>query len=125
MAEPISSSSERPSSSLDLDRRAYLRLPSDLAASCHVAPKAKAWEPAWPGRVHDISPTGVGLILQHRFAPGTALLVDLRETAGALLRTIRARVVHATAILDDGIPCWLLGCVFDRPLDEATFSALR
>jgi hypothetical protein len=49
----------------------------------------------------------------------------LRESAGALLRTVRAHVVHATAILDDGNPCWLLGCAFDRPLTEAEFFALR
>ena len=119
--EPISS--EEPSVSLDRDRRAYLRISSDLAATCNVA--RRALEPAWPGRVHDISPGGIGLILQHRFGPGTALLVDLRENAGAVLRTVRARVVHATAILDDGNPCWLLGCVFDNPLDEAEFAALR
>jgi hypothetical protein len=110
-------------SPVDRDRRAYLRIPSDLAATCHVGPAAR--EPAWSGRVHDISQGGIGLILQHRFNPGTNLLVDLRETAGDVLRTVRARVMHATAILDDGNPCWLLGCVFDRPLDETAFAALR
>lgn len=123
MADHDPSSSEQRSVALDRDRRAYVRIPSDLAAICHVAPGGR--EPAWPGRVHDISKAGIGLILQHRFNPGTALLVDLRETAGAVLRTVRVRVVHATAILDDGIPYWLLGCVFDRPLNEAEFSALR
>jgi PilZ domain len=115
--------SEQPSISVDRDRRAYLRIPSDLAATCHIAPRAL--EPAWAGRVHDISQGGIGLVLQHRFAPGTDLLVDLRESAGAVLRTVRARVVHATAMLDDGNPRWLIGCVFDKPLDEAEFLALR
>ncbi|MCI0380880.1 MAG: PilZ domain-containing protein [Gemmataceae bacterium] len=119
--EPISS--EQPSVSLDRDRRAYLRIPSNLAATCHDAPRTR--EPAWSGRVHNISQGGIGLILQHRFGPGTTLLVDLRETTGAVLRTVRARVVHATAILDGGSPCWLLGCVFDQPLDETEFSSLR
>ncbi|MCI0640178.1 MAG: PilZ domain-containing protein [Gemmataceae bacterium] len=115
--------SEQPSVSLERDRRAYLRIPSDLSATCHDAPRVR--EPAWSGRVHDISQGGIGLVLQHRFGPGTDLLVDLRETAGAMLRTVRVRVVHATPILDDGSPCWLLGCVFDHPLDEAEFASLR
>ena len=123
MADHEPNLSEQPSLSLDRDRRAYLRISSDLATTCRADSSAR--EPAWPGRVHNISQGGVGLILQHRFAPGTVLLVDLRETAGVLLRTVQARVVHATAILDDGNPCWLLGCVFDRPLDEAEFAALR
>ena len=123
MADHEPMSSAQPSVSLDRDRRAYLRLPSDLATTCHAAPNAR--EPAWPGRVHDISQVGVGLVLRHRFNPGTVLLVDLRETAGAVLRSVRVRVVHATAFLDDGIPCWLLGCTFEQPLDEAEFEALR
>jgi len=122
MADDESNLSEQSSVSLDRDRRAYLRIPSDLAATCHGP---RALEPAWPARVHDISQGGVGLILQHRFNPGMTLLLDLRERAGAVLRTVRAQVVHATAILDDGNPCWLLGCSFDRPLTEAEFSALR
>jgi hypothetical protein len=122
MADYEPNSSEQPSVSLDRDRRACVRIPSDLAATCCVAASR---DPAWPGRVRDISPEGIGLILQHRFSPGTALIVDVRESAGAELRTLRARVVHATAVLDDGNPCWLLGCVFDQPLDQDEFAALR
>jgi hypothetical protein len=114
--------SEQPSVSLDRDRRACVRIPSDLAATCCVAASR---EPVWPGRVRDISPEGIGLILQHRFSPGTPLMIDLRESAGAELRTLRARVVHATSVLDDGNPCWLLGCAFDQPLDQDVFAALR
>jgi PilZ domain len=119
--EPISS--EQLAVSLERDRRAGVRIPSDLAASCGRA--ARTREPVWPGKVREISRAGIGLVLEHRFRPGTLLLVDLRESAGTVLRTVRARVVHATALLEEGNPCWLLGCVFDRPLDEEEFSALR
>ncbi len=105
------------------ERRAYVRLPSELAATC--SPAGTAREPAWPGRVRDLSPGGIGLLLQHRFRPGTTLVIDLREGTGARRQTVRARVVHATAVLDDGNPCWLLGCAFDEPLSEEEFAALR
>ena len=123
MADHEPTSSEQPAVALDRDRRAGVRIPSDLAASCGRA--AHAHEPIWPGKVRDISQEGIGLILEHRFRPGTTLMVELRESAGAVLRTVRARVVHATALLEEGNPCWLLGCVFDQPLDEEEFSALR
>jgi hypothetical protein len=119
--EPISR--EEPAVSLERDRRAGVRIPSDLAVSCGRA--ASAREPVWPGKVRDISREGIGLILEHRFRPGTTLMIDLRESAGTVLRTVRARVVHATALLEEGNPCWLLGCVFDQPLDEEEFSVLR
>jgi hypothetical protein len=123
MADHKPISSKQPSVSLDRDRRAGVRLPSALAATCGLAGRTR--EPVWPGMVRDISQGGIGLILQHRFRPGTTLLVELRQSAGAVLRTIRVRVVHATAVLDDGNPCWLLGCAFDHPLDEAELSSLR
>jgi PilZ domain len=119
--DPISSAQS--SVALDGDRRAGVRIPSDLAATCGLAGRAR--EPVWPAKVRGISLAGIGLILQHRFRPGTTLMVDLRESGGAVLRTVRARVVHATAFLDDGNACWLLGCVFDHHLDEEEASALR
>ena len=119
--EPIPSA--QLSVSPDRDRRASVRISSHLAATCGLG--ARSRDPMWPGKVQDISQGGIGLIVQHRFRPGTALMVDVRESTGAVLRTLRVSVVHATAILDAGNPCWLLGCVLDHPLDEEEFSALR
>jgi len=123
MADHEPTSSDQPSVSLDHDRRVGVRIPSDLAATCGLAGRAR--DPVWPGRVRDISQGGIGLILQHRFRPGTTLMVDLRVSAGAVLRTVRVRVVHATAILEEGNPCWLLGCMFDDPLDDNEFTVFR
>jgi hypothetical protein len=111
-----------PAASLQAERRAYVRLESDLAASCR--PAGRRADVGWPGKVRDISLGGVGLLLRHRFRPGTLLTVELREGTGKVLRTASVRVVHATALLVDGLHCWLLGCAFDRPLGEEEFRAL-
>jgi hypothetical protein len=122
MSEPDPNSAQ-PSASLANERRTYVRLASDLAATCSAAGPLR--EVGWPARVQDISPAGVGLLLQHCFRPGTALTVELRDSTGMLLRTVIARVVHATAVLVDGNPCWLVGCCFDCRLSEEEFAALR
>jgi hypothetical protein len=74
--------------------------------------------------VRDISCGGVGLILRHRFRPGTFLAVELRTANGKLLRSLLARVVHVTPVLVEGNPSWLLGCAFDQPLSDDEFQTL-
>jgi hypothetical protein len=110
------------SASVHAERRAFVRLASDLAASAR--PSERGHDVGWPGRVRDISRGGVGLLLQHRFRPGTDLTIELRENSGKLLRTVDARVAHASAVLDDGNPCWLLGCSFAQPLTDEELQAL-
>jgi hypothetical protein len=119
--DPITSA--QPSSALHTERRAYVRLASDLAATC--SPAGRLREPGWPARVRDIAAGGVGLFLQHRFRPGTALTIELRASTGKLLCTVTARVAHATAVLVDGHHGWLLGCAFDCPLAGEEFAALQ
>jgi hypothetical protein len=142
MSERETQSSPEPSASVHADRRAFVRLASELAVCCRPAerPAERVAERAaertsqrtaprphdvgWPGRVRDISRGGVGLILQHRFRPGTELSIELRENSGKLLRTVGARVAHASAVLVDGSPCWLLGCSFAEPLSDEEWQAL-
>src|SRR4051812_26942609 len=104
------------SASRPAERRTYARLASNLAASCR--PTGRSLEPGWLGTVRDISPGGVGLILQHRFQRGTFLDIELRDAADVLLRTIRVRVIHATALHLNGRHVWLLGCAFEQPLSD-------
>jgi len=106
-----------------LERRAFVRLASDLVSNCR--PSGSSREVSWPGKVRDISLGGVGLVLQHRFRPGTPLEVELRDPAGNPLGVVQARVVHATAIREEDRSCWLLGCVFQQPLSEEEFETLR
>jgi hypothetical protein len=74
--------------------------------------------------VHDISQGGLGLLLTHRFQPGTDLVVELRG-GESVRRVLRIRVIHATPTNADGNFCWLLGCSFNAPLTEEELGALR
>jgi hypothetical protein len=105
------------------ERRAYVRLAADLAAVCR--PVNRLSDIGWPGVVGNLSQGGVGLVMRHRFEIGTRLAVELRAATGAPLHTVPARVVHATPAAANGMPCWLLGCAFDRPLTEEEFQNLR
>src|SRR5207249_4050206 len=114
MSNRETTASREASHAVALERRTYVRLASDLEATCRLANGFR--EVGWPGRVHDISRAGIGLLVRHRFQPGTELGVELRDGADALRRIVRVRVVHATATAVDGNPCWLLGCAFEVPL---------
>ncbi|HZU36653.1 MAG TPA: PilZ domain-containing protein, partial [Gemmataceae bacterium] len=87
-----------------IERRAFVRLTSELAAECRQAGHGQLV--SWPGYVRDISRGGLGLVLRHRFRPGTCLTVELRQRAGAPLHVVRVRVVHVSAILDQGSHGW-------------------
>lgn len=104
-----------------IERRTFVRLACDFQATCR---SAGVREVGWPGVVRDISRGGIGLLLTHRFQPGTELAVELRDEKGELRRILCARVVHATAINSDGNPAWVLGCAFDAPLSEEEFEGL-
>src|SRR5579864_1162098 len=101
------------------ERRAYVRLACDLDATCRMADGFR--EVGWHGKVHNISRGGIGLLTSHRFRPGTELAIDLRDRSDTVVRTVRVRVVHATATFVDGNSSWLQGCEFDAPLSEEEF----
>jgi hypothetical protein len=122
MSEVEATAGRDPTAAPLRDRRAYVRLASDLSSTARPAGHSR--EVGWPGRVRDISQGGIGLLLRHRFRPGTMLEVELRSNTGAPLRTVSVRVVHATAVLMDGNPCWLLGCAFEQPLSDDEFRGL-
>jgi hypothetical protein len=63
-------------------------------------------------------------VMRHRFRPGTRLELELRNTLGQFVATVAVRVVHATALIVDDQHGWLLGCAFDKPLEEVEFEAL-
>ena len=122
MIEPVSVTRPKPFEPQPPERRAFVRLSSDLPAICR--PTDRTHEVGWPARIRDISRGGVGLILRHRFRPGTNLTVELGASTGALLRTARVHVVHATAVVIEGCPCWILGCAFDQVLTEEELQSL-
>jgi hypothetical protein len=123
MSEPEPEPGQQPAASTQAERRAFVRIASDLDATCRLAVPTRAQ--GWPGRLRDISRGGLGLLTWHRFRPGTYLDIELREHGGELRRVVTARVVHATQVRVEGSRFWLLGCAFDEPLTEEEFETLR
>jgi hypothetical protein len=99
-----------------------VRYAADLQASCHVAGAMR--DAGWPALVQDISAGGVALVLRHRFKPGTLLLVELKSASGKFLRTVRARVVHASPTQADGHQAWRVGCALAGGLNDEEVQAL-
>jgi len=70
--------------------------------------------------VRDISPEGIGLVLNGYLEVGTFLNVNL-STATRYARPLRARVVRTQRI---GKRTWILGCVLNPPLRPEELEAL-
>ena len=108
----------QPSTSVHVERRAYVRLASDLAATCRRPasgyPAGPQPDVGWPGRVRDISRGGVRLLVNQRFEPGTSLRILLNKS-------VEARLVHATPA---GENKWALGCEFSLTLSEQEIQNL-
>jgi hypothetical protein len=64
---------------------------------------------SWAADLHDISRTGIGLVLDRAFPPATVLTVRLQTTTRKTTMTMLARVRHCSAL-----PCGkrLVGCTF-------------
>jgi hypothetical protein len=111
-AETVSSSA--------LERRVFVRYAADhLTAACR---STEVHDPGWIATVQDISSGGLGLLLRHRFRPGTPLKVELRRTDGTQLRELRVRVVYTAPVHADGEFAWRVGCAF---ITELTDDELR
>ncbi len=122
MTDPNLPELNEASSAAASDRRAWVRFVCDLEASCQPAGTMK--DAGWPAKVRDVSAGGVGLLLKHRFKPGTTLDVELRDGAGPVECSLRARVGHATSVFVEGDQYWLTGCVLETSLSEGELAAL-
>jgi hypothetical protein len=120
MSELNSAPHEQGCSAAAVERRVWVRYGSDLEATCRTPAAAK--EMGWPGRVRDISAGGVGLLMRHRFRPGSPLLLELNLRGGR--QVVAVRVIHATPVSAVDGPCWLLGCAFAAPLEPDALQAL-
>jgi hypothetical protein len=70
--------------------------------------------------LHDLSVSGVGLLVERPVAPGTVLVLEILTWRGAALRLV-ARVVHASPWTADR---WLVGCTLHRPLTPRELEGL-
>jgi hypothetical protein len=102
------------------DRRVAVRVPSTQDAPCHFATLERIaflW-----GRVRDVSRGGISLYLSREFPVGQQLIIELPSKSLADEGSVPVHVVHANALDDGG---WLIGCAFDRLLQEKELEALR
>jgi hypothetical protein len=101
------------------DQRNWVRFPGRVKAACQVV--SAVAEPAWAAEVLDISPSGIGLIVERPIETGTLLTLDLQDAAGRIRTSMLACVVHVTD-RDGGRRA--LGCNFIRELSEQELHAL-
>jgi hypothetical protein len=104
-----------------MDFRVWVRHASGLEASCQPLAGRGIGEHLWPGKIRDMSPGGIGLVLSRRFEPEAALVIEIPATSNLPKELLLARVVHATAA-SGGF--WLLGCSFLNQLSEDLFQRL-
>jgi hypothetical protein len=74
-----------------------------------------------PALLHDVSSSGVGLILVDRLEPGSILALQLPRVREGMSCVQSARVVH---IHPDGQGAWLHGCALSRPLSNEEIAVL-
>jgi hypothetical protein len=112
----------RPKPTLKIERRAWLRFPSEQDIVCQPAASRPQGEPevAWLGTVQDVSPAGIGLSMSRRFEPGVELIIELSAKGKGSLH-LPVRVVHATPG-EKGR--WIIGCAFTSLLSQRQFRDL-
>jgi len=105
-----------------MERRAFIRYAMENDADCRAPGVLK--DAGWMARLLNISCTGIGLLMRHRFQPGSPLEVELQTRAGERRRALRVKVTHATAEQADGHASWLIGCLLVKPLEAEELHAL-
>jgi hypothetical protein len=120
-SKPATQKAATPATAPALDCRVHERRLCDLLTHCQPLPNRLADELTWPGKVRDISVSGVGLIVGRRFERGTTLWIELPAAAEEEPRILRARVAHATRTPDGH---WLLGCALVSEIDADDLEEL-
>jgi hypothetical protein len=121
MPKPRSAHRPRTGQASPVERRAWIRYPTDRDAFCQPETGRKDHDLWWQAQIRDISTGGIGLVLNRGFKPGTLLSVELPSTNQSLLILRLARVVHATAQADGS---WVIGCEFATHLRDDDLQAL-
>ena len=112
----------RPKTLLKIERRAWLRFPSEQDIVCYQVARRPEGEPevAWLGNVRDVSPVGIGLNVSRWFEPGAELIVELPVKAKGAVH-LPVWVVHATP---DRKGRWIIGCEFIHAVSQEKLQNL-
>ena len=76
---------------------------------------------AWNANLRDLSQTGLGLVVNRSFPPGTVLTIRLQTGSRKCSRTMLVRVKHSAAQPNGE---WLVGCSFVVQLKEEELAEL-
>jgi PilZ domain len=108
----------------ETERRAWVRFAIGDEVCCQPLPASTAAETrtGWLGKLRDISPGGLALLLHRFFTPGSLLIVELSDKAERGACSFPVQVVHVSP---EGKRRWIIGCEFIRPLSEEELQALR
>lgn len=101
------------------ERRASVRYQCDPESFSHdnsCRPITASKRESWPATVRDLSTSGIGIIINRRFEPGTLLSVDLEDADHTAQRSLLVRVMRAAQEAPDS---WVHGCAFTHPMSEA------
>jgi hypothetical protein len=106
--------------SIEVDRRVWVRYSCDLESTCHTGQGPD--ELSWSARVRDISRGGLNLQLNRAFEPGSILSVDMPLGPNLAPRSLLVKVVHAE---NQGPGNWSLGCALEKNLEEEDLLAFQ
>ena len=101
------------------DQRTWERFDCDVRANYQVATDPESGPR--PAKVLNISPSGVGLLVDQPIDNGTLLSVELRSPVGGSGKTMLSCVCH---VARHGEGQWALGCNFITELSESELLAL-
>ena len=101
-----------------VDRRGTRRVSSGRACTCNVI-TVRQRPPFWSGKIRDVSPRGISLLLTRYLEPGTFLAIHLDD---GICQPLRAKVVHASIRANE--LGYVIGCILTRPLSSAEVKAL-
>jgi hypothetical protein len=102
-----------------VDRRGAARFSSNLRIVCY--PAAGGLAERRLARLRNVSKTGIGLHVDRRWEPGTALVVEVQATADKKPRLLRVRVIHAKPQVGG---CFLVGCLLETALTDEELQGL-
>jgi hypothetical protein len=102
------------------ERRGAVRYVGNRALLCDVM----GGEPGerWTARIHDVSATGIGLLLSRGPERGTILTLRFRPPTADVVPPLEACVIHATR--ENPVGLFVVGCAFARELSPEEMQAL-
>jgi hypothetical protein len=106
------------------ERRASVRYtcdPESFSPENSCRPITAPSREAWSAIVRDLSTSGIGIIVNRRFEPGTLLKVDLEDAEHTTSTTLLVRVAR---ISQEDPTSWLLGCTFTTKMTESDLLSL-